>query len=34
MSGEMFKVQAGIDIVHVPYKGAGPALVDLEWVVR
>lgn len=29
MSGEMFKYQAGIDIVHVPYKGAGPALVDL-----
>jgi len=29
MSGELFKVKAGIDIVHVPYKGAGPALVDL-----
>ncbi|MBJ7379405.1 MAG: tripartite tricarboxylate transporter substrate binding protein [Polynucleobacter sp.] len=29
MSGELFKNQAGIDIVHVPYKGAGPALVDL-----
>ena len=25
----MFKYQAGIDITHVPYKGAGPALVDL-----
>ena len=29
MSGELFKVKAGIDIVHVPYKGAGPALIDL-----
>ena len=24
--GEMFRAQAGIDIVHVPYKGGGPAL--------
>jgi len=29
MSGELFKTQAGIDITHVPYKGAGPALADL-----
>ncbi len=29
MSGELFKAQAGIDIIHVPYKGAGPALADL-----
>ena len=25
----MFKMMTGVDIVHVPYKGAGPALVDL-----
>jgi len=29
MSGELFKNMSGIDIVHVPYKGAGPALIDL-----
>ncbi len=27
--GEMFKAQAGIDIVHVPYKGGGPSINDL-----
>ena len=26
---ELFKVEAGVDIVHVPYKGVGPAVVDL-----
>jgi len=26
---EMFRTAAGIDLVHVPYKGAGPALVGL-----
>jgi tripartite-type tricarboxylate transporter receptor subunit TctC len=29
MSGELFKSMTGCDMVHVPYKGAGPALVDL-----
>ena len=29
LAGESFRVAAGIDLVHVPYKGAGPALVDL-----
>ena len=26
---EMFKLGAGIDALHIPYKGSGPALVDL-----
>lgn len=29
MAGEMYKMTAGIDLLHVPYKGAGPAVVDL-----
>lgn len=29
LSGEMFREQAGIDIVHVPYKGGSPAAADL-----
>jgi tripartite-type tricarboxylate transporter receptor subunit TctC len=29
LTGEMFKMMAGIDLVHVPYRGAGPAMVDL-----
>jgi tripartite-type tricarboxylate transporter receptor subunit TctC len=29
MSGEMFKMMTGCQMLHVPYKGAGPALTDL-----
>ena len=29
LSGELFKAMARIDIVHVPYKGGGPAVIDL-----
>jgi tripartite-type tricarboxylate transporter receptor subunit TctC len=29
VSGELFKMMAGVDIVHVPYRGAAPALTDL-----
>lgn len=29
LSGELFKRMAEVDIVHVPYKGTGPALTDL-----
>jgi tripartite-type tricarboxylate transporter receptor subunit TctC len=29
MAGELFKQMAGVDMVHVPYRGAGPALGDV-----
>lgn len=29
MSVELLKSMTGIDVVHIPYKGAGPALIDL-----
>ncbi|HEV2604193.1 MAG TPA: tripartite tricarboxylate transporter substrate binding protein [Microvirga sp.] len=29
LAGELFKLQTGTNIVHVPYRGAGPAMQDL-----
>ena len=29
VSGELFKMMAGVEMVHVPYRGGGPALTDL-----
>ena len=29
LAGELFKTMAGVDLVHVPYKGAQPALTDV-----
>jgi len=29
VAGELFKMMTGVNLVHVPYRGAGPALVDL-----
>jgi tripartite-type tricarboxylate transporter receptor subunit TctC len=29
MAGELFKLMAGVDLVHVPYRGSPPALNDL-----
>jgi tripartite-type tricarboxylate transporter receptor subunit TctC len=29
MGGELFKRVAGLDMMHVPYKGSGPAMTDL-----
>jgi tripartite-type tricarboxylate transporter receptor subunit TctC len=28
-SGELFKMMAGVEMIHVPYRGAGPAMADL-----
>jgi tripartite-type tricarboxylate transporter receptor subunit TctC len=29
LSGELFKFMTGVDMKHIPYKGAGPAITDL-----
>jgi len=29
LGGELFKLLAGVDIVHVPFRGGGPAMVDV-----
>jgi tripartite-type tricarboxylate transporter receptor subunit TctC len=29
INGELFKIMAGVDMVHVPYRSGGPALTDL-----
>jgi tripartite-type tricarboxylate transporter receptor subunit TctC len=29
LAGELFKMMAGVDMVHVPYRGGGPAVADL-----
>jgi tripartite-type tricarboxylate transporter receptor subunit TctC len=29
LAGELFKMRAGVDLVHVPYRGGAPALGDL-----
>jgi tripartite-type tricarboxylate transporter receptor subunit TctC len=29
INGEVFKAVAGVDLLHIPFKGGGPALVDL-----
>jgi len=29
MAGELFKAMAGVNLVHVPYRGEGPAITDL-----
>jgi tripartite-type tricarboxylate transporter receptor subunit TctC len=29
LAGELFKMMAGVDLLHVPYRGAAPALTDL-----
>ena len=29
LSGELFKIVTGIEMLHVPYRGSGPAVIDV-----
>jgi tripartite-type tricarboxylate transporter receptor subunit TctC len=29
LGGELFKLEAGVDILHIPFKGGGPAMIDV-----
>ena len=29
LGGELFKIAAGVDLLHVPFKGGGPAMIDV-----
>ena len=29
VTGELFKMMTGVNLTHVPYRGAGPAITDL-----
>jgi len=29
LGGELFKIEAGVDLLHVPFKGGGPAMIDV-----
>jgi tripartite-type tricarboxylate transporter receptor subunit TctC len=29
LGGELFKLMAGVDMLHAPFKGGGPAMVDI-----
>jgi tripartite-type tricarboxylate transporter receptor subunit TctC len=34
MSGELFKMMAAVNIIHVPYRGEAPAITDLHCLLR
>jgi tripartite-type tricarboxylate transporter receptor subunit TctC len=29
LGGELFKLEAGVDLLHVPFKGGGPSMIDV-----